>query len=65
MGNGDNTELELVSLKIKSKTTEEFCSNVYFRKIPLNGSTDRMGTVIWVRCGKCQINLRRDGFKIF
>lgn len=40
-------------------------ADVYFRKIPLNASTDRMGTVIWVRCGKCQINLRRDGFKIF
>lgn len=40
-------------------------ADVYFRKIPLNGSTDRMGTVIWVRCGKCQINLRRDGFEIF
>lgn len=37
MVNRDNTEIELVSLKIKFKTTEEFCSNVYFRKIPLLG----------------------------
>lgn len=27
--------------------------------IPLARSLDRMGTVIWVRCGKCQSNLRR------
>ena len=50
MGNGDNIELELVSLKIKSKTTEEFCSNVYFRKIPLLGR-------IWT--GNCKTESKR------
>lgn len=34
-------------------------ADVCFRKGPPAGSTDRMGTVIWVRCGKCQTNLRR------